>query len=300
MYVSLSFIILEILLGLIFLAVLYFMLRGLLKKTIGRELDGIKESNSTLANYLVGKAQMEAAAERLLQEGQSPNDQEPNTNAQGNSPGSNSSPRTSPDKDHVKQQAAGQQSNPAQKRVAVEPSPEKLPLEPVDVADEFIALKNANRINAYNLRVQKIWELYKSKKINIQQYNEELVRLKKEFNIGGQSEPSGEVDGPKTDKADQIDSEKLAPVKKLASGDAKDDATKNADQNSGKHKKKSDEKGNTASAEPGSITENEPAQQGRKNEDPSAPAAQEAGTNLDAGLQQQKAARKRDDSRSDY
>lgn len=195
MYVSLSFIILEILLGLVFLVVLYFMLRELLKKMLRKELETIREPLNTLADYLVGKAQMEAAAEQMAAGDEVEGDL--HTPAEG--------PNEAQTKTAVK-------NNPGQKKVAVEPSPEKLPLEPVDVADEFNALKNANRINAYNLRVQKIWELYKSKKINIKQYNEELVRLKKEFSIG--METDADADEKAATDADDA-TEKMAPVKKL-------------------------------------------------------------------------------------
>lgn len=227
MYISLQFIILEILLGLVFLAVLYLMLRGLLKRMLCKELDTIREPINTLADYLVGKAQMEAAAEEMAAGDQG--------KPQPHPPGQKEAQGTA-SKNNKKN------NNPGQREMTVEPSPEKLPLEPVDVADEFVALKNANRINAYNLRVQKIWELYKSKKINIKQYNEELVRLKKEFNIGMETDAS-QKDSPDAAAA----SEKMAPVKKLEPQPA-NTASKNT------NPKKSDENGDKLSGAPASGT----------------------------------------------
>lgn len=156
MYISVQFIILEILLGLIFLAVLYFMLRDLLKKIIRKELEETKEHVKILASYLV------QVNEEELDDDAGDVHQGTGQNA---APGGMQPPRE------------------IGKGTETGASPEKLVALPVDVADEFVALKNANRINAYNLQVQKIWELYKNKKITIKQYNEELVRLKKEYGI---------------------------------------------------------------------------------------------------------------------
>ena len=150
MYVTVQFIILEILLGLIFLVVLYFMLRELLKKIIRKEIRDIKEPLQVLANYLVEPSQ-----------GEGPGDPE------------------GPDG------AGGAPAGPSQPGGGTLPAacPEKLPEEPVDVADEFVQLKHTNRISAYNIRVQKIWDLYKLQKITLRQYKAELLRLKKEFGI---------------------------------------------------------------------------------------------------------------------
>lgn len=167
MYVTVQFIILEILLGLIFLVILYFMVRELLKKIIRKEIREIKEPLQVLANYLVEQSQ-----------GEGPDD--PNDNdSDGRQPG---------------------QPPPGPLPAA---SPEKIPEEPVDIADEFVQLKNTNRISAYNIRVQKIWDLYKQKKITLVQYKDELLRLKKEFGIetGEQEATSGK-----------------APLQKAASG----------------------------------------------------------------------------------
>jgi len=152
MYVTVQFIILEILLGLIFLVILYFMLRELLKKIIRRELREIKEPLQVLANYLV-------EASRQAEDDDNPED--PN-NPEG------------PD---------NLGNGPGAKGPLPASSPEKLPEEPVDIADEFVQLKNTNRISAYNIRVQKIWDLYKQNKITLHQYKAELLRLKKEFDI---------------------------------------------------------------------------------------------------------------------
>lgn len=151
MYVTVQFIILEILLGLIFLVILYFMVRELLKKIIRRELREIKEPLQVLANYLV-----EASRQGQDDNPEGPEGPEGPDNL-GNVPG-------------------GKGPLPAS-------SPEKLPEEPVDIADEFVQLKNTNRISAYNIRVQKIWDLYKQNKITLHQYKAELLRLKKEFDI---------------------------------------------------------------------------------------------------------------------
>jgi hypothetical protein len=148
MYVTVQFIILEILLGLIFLVILYFMVRELLKKIIRRELKDLKEPLQVLADYLVQQSQ----------EPEGPDDPD-STGQPGNGP------------------------LPAS-------SPEKIPEVPVDIADEFNQLKNTNRISAYNIRVQKIWDLFKQKKITVKQYREELLRLKKEFGIPAGNEQS--------------------------------------------------------------------------------------------------------------
>lgn len=161
MYVTVQFIILEILLGLIFLVVLYFMVRELLKKIIRREIREVKEPLELLANYLL---------ERTRQEAQ---DQEDPGGPDG--PDHPGGPNTPGGRRGQAGQSAGK-AMPAS-------SPEKLPEEPVDVADEFVQLKNTNRISAYNIRVQKIWELYKQNKITLAQYRDELLRLKKEFGI---------------------------------------------------------------------------------------------------------------------
>ncbi|SEA44916.1 hypothetical protein SAMN05192529_11942 [Arachidicoccus rhizosphaerae] len=156
MYVTVQFIILEILLGLIFLVILYFMLRELLKKIIRRELKDLKEPLQVLANYLVQQSQ----------EPEGPDD--PDGNEGAGQPGGGPLPAS---------------------------SPEKIPEVPVDIADEFNQLKNTNRISAYNIRVQKIWDLFKQRKITLKQYREELIRLKKEFGI-----PTGLEDAPKDDQ----------------------------------------------------------------------------------------------------
>ena len=152
MYVTVQFIILEILLGLIFLVVLYFMLRELLKKIIRKELREIKEPLQVLANYLAAQAE---------EEGPEGPDGRPDPDGSG---------------------AAGGEARQPGQPVG---GPEKLPgaEQLVDIADEFVHLKNNNRVNSYNIRVQKIWDLYKQNKITLVQYKDELLRLKKEFGI---------------------------------------------------------------------------------------------------------------------
>ncbi|UAY55097.1 hypothetical protein [Arachidicoccus terrestris] len=160
MYVTVQFIILEILLGLIFLVILYFMVRELLKKIIRKEIREIMEPLQVLANYLVDQSQQEGPDDP------DDNDGDGRQSTHSGRPGTGPLPAT---------------------------SPEKLPEEPVDIADEFVQLKNTNRISAYNIRVQKIWDLYKQKKITLHQYKDELLRLKKEFGIetGEQEAASG-------------------------------------------------------------------------------------------------------------
>lgn|GEM_PF-2580889 len=202
MYVTVQFIILEILLGLIFLVILYFMLRELLKKIVRRELRDIKEPLQVLADFLRNQSE--------------------------------------PEVDDPDQPGGPAGAGPATAGAARGPlpaaSPEKLPEEPVDIADEFNQLKNTNRISAYNIRVQKIWDLYKQKKITLRQYKDELYRLKKEFGIAtGEDDITPEKAPLKTagtaklkpltptpsaapkEKVKKIDNE---PEKGAASGDA--------------------------------------------------------------------------------
>ena len=147
MYVTVQFIILEILLGLIFLVVLYFMVRELLKKIIRKEIREIKEPLHVLLNYL--------AQSGVLQE--------------------------------VDREDADVDSSD-ERQMKNGPCPEIISETAVDIADEFNQLKNTNRISAYNIRVQKIWDLYKQEKLSLQDYKDELIRLKKEFDIPYQEE----------------------------------------------------------------------------------------------------------------
>lgn len=172
MYVTVQFIILEILLGLIFLVVLYYMLRELLKKIIRKEIREIKEPLQVLANYLVEQSQQDGPEDP----------QGPGGDGAGR-PGGGPLPAN---------------------------CPEKLPEEPVDIADEFVQLKNTNRISAYNIRVQKIWDLYKQQKITLAQYKDELLRLKKEFGIDAGEEDGGNVQESTPFKSDQ--GAKLRPL----------------------------------------------------------------------------------------
>ena len=176
MYVTVQFIILEILLGLIFLVILYLMLKGLLKKIVRHELRDIKEPLQVLASYLSAQA------------GDDPDD------------------FTGPDGPGA--------SGPTAQGPLPASSPEKLPEEPVDIADEFNQLKNTNRISAYNIRVQKIWELYKQQKITLGQYKFELYRLKKEFGIQV-PDKEGAVETP------PLKSGKTAPLQSLSVNDPK-------------------------------------------------------------------------------
>jgi len=184
MYVTVQFLILEILLGLIFLVVLYFMMRELLKKIIRREIREIKEPLQVLANYLVQQSQQEE-------------DDPQGPEGPGNAPADN--------------------------RPLPASSPEKLPEEPVDIADEFVQLKNTNRISAYNIRVQKIWDLYKQNKITLHQYKDELLRLKKQFGIAtSEDEALSEEKLAATQTAADADSVKVDPLTPTPSASPKE------------------------------------------------------------------------------